>query len=51
MLYLVTEYAKNGEIFGKHFSLTFFYLKMSLIFMNGVFSINSPACLRIGNMN
>lgn len=24
MLYLVTEYAKNGEIFGKYFSLNFF---------------------------
>lgn len=23
MLYLVTEYAKNGEIFGKYFSLIF----------------------------
>lgn len=53
MLYLVTEYAKNGEIFGKYllFFKFVFNLKMSLIFMNGIFPIDFPACLRVGNMN
>lgn len=52
MLYLVTEYAKNGEIFGKHISFHFFLnLKMSVSFMNRVSSINSPAYLKVANMN
>ena len=51
MLYLVTEYAKNGEIFGKHISFNLLIWKMSVSFLNRVFSINSPACLKVANVN